>query len=863
MMTVLDRIDALQPWVRGRQSCSVCEKDARWYVAGALEKPVCMDCFLTQLETQLVRTDISHWSWERFSVSLSALGSVRDRLLGLIHFGRFQTVERMPELLVENLGFDSEHPLALFVRQKALEACSYFADSQKIVKTILGVKKFVSWQQKSNMVKVCYGINSSDPKIIGFIEKMADDPSPNVRNHVAGILLKNNKNWAKALCMKLRRDKNPLVREAFDVNRYDREITLNAITDKILARQAQTLKKNRVLEKRGPFYNQTEMAIKGYCDLSLHKKIYALYLSHIPDLLDKKKYRPGKYTPKEPAALKTDTEDACIRLLAAAVSNEPLFKTVLEKLPKEVVTLLYILARECEHCDSRSAERKIAQLMEPESPRDAKHGKKKKMPLHKAVKKDPAYFMFRAERDYTQYHSDTYILSIYHPFRASIKKCLSPPEFAVLHPVAGIKGRVEHIHDAHQETFRQLPAILSFIAQGNLKFAKNGNRVLKGSLKKMAAACGIEEFYAGGDNKLDYLKTQLLADFFCCMSPWKAKDLDDPAVFFKEKINQYFSFENFMPHGSRAFFDHVKRQMREFDSVDDEKIMRENFQKTLVRLVENEWVATRDLAIKVFYDGIELSPFSNHYEFSNLYINTNSRRYGRVDKEYLHNLSILDVLTLPYIRGMMFLMGALGVVDLGYSAPKNSILQQYDKPWFTVYDGLKYVRLSEFGHYLLDKKKVFTQEIRIDSAEIEIDEQKTMLSMFGKDPVRQMVLEAVGQKITGSGYLVNYESFLKDCSTRRDVENKIQFFRDNIAAEPPLIWETFFKQVLARMNPLEQVPAMSVFKVKPDRELLALLTRDSILKKYVIRAEAHHMIVKTSDFSKVKKRLALFGFFIS
>ncbi|HKL82096.1 MAG TPA: hypothetical protein VJ879_06230, partial [Desulfobacter sp.] len=122
---------------------------------------------------------------------------------------------------------------------------------------------------------------------------------------------------------------------------------------------------------------------------------------------------------------------------------------------------------------------------------------------------------------------------------------------------------------------------------------------------------------------------------------------------------------------------------------------------------------------------------------------------------------------------------------------------------------------------------------------------------------------AVGQKITNSSYMVSYASFLKECSTRKDVENKIQFFRDNIIAEPPRIWESFFNEVLARMEPLEQMPAMSVFRVKPDRELLTLLTRDNILKKYVIRAENHHIIVKTSDVSKVKKRLALFGFFIS
>ncbi len=262
-------------------------------------------------------------------------------------------------------------------------------------------------------------------------------------------------------------------------------------------------------------------------------------------------------------------------------------------------------------------------------------------------------------------------------------------------------------------------------------------------------------------------------------------------------------------------------------------------------------------------DGIDFNPFSKAYEFTSLYISRNLPNYSRRDNVYLQKLPTIDILTLPYIKAMMFLMGALGIVELGYSMPENNIFRQYNKPWLTFYDGLKYVRLTGFGSYVIDRKKHFSHDITTQSAEIGINEHKTMLSIFGNDPVKQMALEAVGQQITNSSYMVSYQSFLKDCSTHKDVENKIKFFRDNIIAEPPRIWEVFFNQVLARMNPLEQVPAISVFKVKSDRELLALLTRDNILKKYVIRAENHHIIVKTSDFSKVKKRLALLGFFIS
>jgi len=138
-----------------------------------------------------------------------------------------------------------------------------------------------------------------------------------------------------------------------------------------------------------------------------------------------------------------------------------------------------------------------------------------------------------------------------------------------------------------------------------------------------------------------------------------------------------------------------------------------------------------------------------------------------------------------------------------------------------------------------------------------------MLSIYGEDPIKQMALEAVGQQINGSSYMVNYQSFLKECNTHGDVENKIQFFRDNIAIKPPEIWEDFFTKALGRMNPLEPVPDMAVFRVKPDRELLNLLTRDKILKKYVIRAENHHILLRMADFSPVRKRLAVLGFFIN
>ncbi|NWH06384.1 HEAT repeat domain-containing protein [Desulfobacter latus] len=858
MMALLDQINTMKPWTVGHKRCPVCGKGATLYAA---KSPACRECFLKALEIELIKEDISHWCWERFSLALSSLGTMKDRLLALIHFKAFQNMKGTAELLVENLGFDSDHPLAWYTRQKAYEACVFFGDREKMLKTILSTKKFGSWQQKANMVKVCWDINSESPKVIKFIEQMAADPSPNVRRDVADTILDNEAAWAEKLCDKLRYDKNPLVRDIFERKQDNRETGYNPMPYTRREEAGTTGRAGRVKKQTAP-YSKMEAAISYHCDFSMQNQVYTLYLSHLPDLLGKNKYTEKKYTPKEVAALKENTKDACIRLLAAAVSNDFLFNTILEKLPEEVVKLLYIIAWECEECESRIAEKKLGQLMEKDLPPDTVAGKK--TPLSKSVENDPAYFMFDIVKNYAYYLNDSSSISINYPLLPFIKKRLPPPAFARLAPLTDIKGRVEQVHKDAQDIFRQLPPILSFIAQDNLKFSKNGKNALKGSLKKMANACGIDEFYIDGDNELKYLKTKLLADFFSCISPWKATDLEDLPGFLKTRINQYFSFKEFKGHSSRSMFAHIKRQMEECDSDNAEKNMRNNFKKVLNRLPEEKWIATCDLAMTAFYDGIHFNPFLDGYEFNSLYITRNLPGFSsRRDNVYLQQLPIMDIQTLPYIKAMMFLMGALGIVELGYSAPENTVFRQYNKPWLSIYDGLKYVKLTGFGSYVTGRETRFTPDITTPSAEIEIDEHKTMLSIYGNDPVKQMALAAVGQQITNSTYMVGYPSFLKDCSSRKDVENKIQFFRDNIIAEPPPIWERFFNEVLARMEPLEQVPAMSVFRVKPDRELLTLLTSDNILKKYVIRAENHHIVVKTSDVSKVKKRLALFGFFVS
>ncbi|RLB93691.1 MAG: hypothetical protein DRH26_03275 [Deltaproteobacteria bacterium] len=842
-MSDLYHFNMMQPWFIGHKKCPFCQDIATHFIGNVSGEHACRECYQIYLETQLIRANIKDWAWERFRLALSSLGTMEDRLLALIHYRRFQGVDSVPGFLIENLGFESSHPLSQYVRQKAYEVCVLFTGSQKILETILAMTEYGSWQQKANLVMVAYGIDPSDPKVKQFITHIGNDPSPNVRIYVADTIRKDKTAWARKLFQKLQFDTNPLVREACGGagKNYGRLNPQKKITPKVTP-----------IKKKTPSYSTNEIILLRNFKFELHEKIYDRFLSHIPALLDKKKYSKSAL-----AALKINTKDSCVRLLAAALKNRVLFHTIIEKLPKPVVWLLNILAFEYEQYDFQIAEQKLLQIMENDLSEPVPV-----MPLKKAMKEDPAYFMFKFSRNWSSYTDEPDCIAINTSLYPVIRKLLPILDFGSLVSYSDIKDKVEQIHGDNPAIFRQLPIILSFIAQGNLKFNKKGTKILAGSLKKMAMVCKINEFYGTDVNELSYLKTKLLGEFFSCIPPWKPEDLKDLPGFIKNMISQYFSFTALKSHRSRDIFGHISRQIRDYDSNDQEKEIREDFKELLEQLPKNKWVSIFQLARRAYYDGMDFNPFPEWHEFKKLYFTADAGyRYSFQDKQHVCRSSVFDVLTLPFVKTMMFLLGALGMVDLGYSTPENTIYRKYDKSWLTVFDGLKYVRLTAFGAYVLGGKKSFLIDLPAQRARIEVDEYKTMVSLFGDDPIKRMSLEALGREINRSSFMVTYQSFLRDCHTSGDVKRKIKFFRDNIVKKPPPIWEGFFKEVLTRMEPLAPVQAMAVFRVKPDKALLILLTTDPVLKKMVIRAENYHVVVREADVSKLKKRLVFLGFF--
>ncbi len=866
-MLSLNDINEMKPWINSVKQCPFCQKQAELFNPNENGKEECSSCFHKRVENYLSDRDITEWTWNNFASHLSDSGLMADRLTALIHFKRFQRKKDLPELLIKNLGFVSGHPLDWFVRQKAVETFFQFNDRRKILNILLNFDQYNSWQQKANVALAAYSINPSDVRVEGLVRKMGHDSSPNVRKIVAMFIKGNKEIWAKALLNQLMDDPNPLVREAF-TGGTEGNIAFSS-------QQRYTTKKKKRNKQQDVFYNKVEKLVVDNLNISKnYEKIYDLYLSHLPGLMDKRKYNKKLLND-----LKQNNEISCVRLIAAALTDKALFAAMLEKLPKFVVLLLYVCTYEMQEIDENIIDKKLLSYANGDDSSDqhtavsddigsaenhALSDPAHMMKLSEIIEKDPAFFLFKTENVYLYGYDFSSLIFINYFFRSYVAELLPWPDFITTESLQDISDRVDHIHENSHNILWQLPVILNFILQGHLKYNVNGSKILVASLKKMKKFCGIKEFYDDKNKELVFLKTKILAKFLNCMSPWKPRELENIPDFIKKRLNLYFSFKDFKGFNCRDGLNHIKQKSDYYISYDSEQLVRKNLNKILKLLPGGKWVAVDKLARTAFYSGFDINPFQNMYEFETLYIimQGDSEYYSR-EKAYIQYLFIFDTVILPLIKQMMFLFGAMGIVDLGYSSPENNFYRQFNKSWLTVYDGLKYVRLTDLGSYVICRKTSFKSDVTLKSSEIHIDRNKTILSIYEEDPIKEMILESMGKKINRSSYMVDSRSFLKNCSTARDVKDKIKFFRENISEKPPAVWENFFRDILARINPLHPVVDVVVFRVKHDRKLLSLLSTDQVLKKYIIRGENYHIVVKSSDYSKIKKRLSHLGFFLS
>lgn len=384
--------------------------------------------------------------------------------------------------------------------------------------------------------------------------------------------------------------------------------------------------------------------------------------------------------------------------------------------------------------------------------------------------------------------------------------------------------------------FFELPKI----SKSNLKFLLNMSTSKK-------------EFFDSKESEL--MKTNILASFITgFIEKFDYDNLDNlqllKKLILKTENDTFFVFYNLLFHITGK---------NTINTVDKETLLKND------TLIKSMFFIFREMKQGYWYDFKSILFFINlrnldvdileNVNLDKLYI-TYKNEFGDKERKYFSKNHELDTLfTIPLIKAIFFLFSSLGLFDIKYNKSSNNLN--------LIFDGLKYIKLTELGSYLLGLTDTFDFKIKENSTKIIINDLNLTILVKGKDKTKTLYLTSFAEKISENMYIVTYESFLKKCTSKSDIEVKIKLFKKEVSNNLPKIWNDFFDTLLKRVSNLIEEKDLVIYNLDTmNKELIEIFLKDPIINKLILKVECKRIAIYKADFLKIKKRLEIFGFLI-
>lgn len=535
-----------------------------------------------------------------------------------------------------------------------------------------------------------------------------------------------------------------------------------------------------------------------------------------------------------------------VYLLVSIFENDRLCEKFVEFLPKVVRELLYLLVWEGDQV-LKIAEKKLGCEI-------CEFGKERYGTPEIIVPPMFSLFIFSMD-NYYNFIIDKSGVIIFLP-KAVIKKLKkhipAPPEYNVL--LLDEIERTQYIYNNEESALIELELALNFIKQGFLKYSKTDKPLLAG-IRQMAALLESRGFYENSGKDLEYIKIKLLISLLASIkSPILKQNCESHllskmvlSLFVKAK---YSFFENICFH--------LKSHNRQWELQYENNII-SKIMPIMVQFRVGKWVSVKNIVKYIFLRDIEMFESMNLEAFYIFY--ERNRSYSHKDKLFVGPENNHQLLLGPLIKGIIFLFASFGWLEAAYDLPENEEFQVYNKPYLSIYDGVKYARLTKLGEFVFGISNAYTPPLTTKKEiKITLDENRLLLTINGNDKVTKMIIQDMMEKISDSCFKMTYDIFLKQCKSKEDINGKISLFKKCVQVQLPKIWEDFFNTSLARITPLKLQSGLKIYQLGDDRELLHLFAADKILNKNVLKVEGRCVAIQADKLSLVKKRLEFFGY---
>lgn len=412
-----------------------------------------------------------------------------------------------------------------------------------------------------------------------------------------------------------------------------------------------------------------------------------------------------------------------------------------------------------------------------------------------------------------------------------------------------VPKKTDYIYLGTKHIHNDFSLLLQYARENEIKITKEGRPTIT-SAKKAIKITNLEEFYVDNKATLSTLKT-LISISLINDIPQKKSLHDFEST---EALISYVLKEIYLKPNRNSVFDifyyHKPIYKYNLTSIGVENEIINNLKTFPI----NGWLSFEKV-FNCLQTNCDLRPIEPSIGLAEIYgtlhESRNSKKIKNKYQKYIQE---------PFVKGTFFLFAALGLVDIAYN--KNGEQEAFKGDIVNPYEELKYVRLNEFGAFILGVNDNYASPEEAVNNDLYISSEALVITAGEGNMAAEIILGNYMTKISDTRYITDYERFLSGCESFNDIQTKINRFKKTLNLAFPKNWEMFFEFIIDKTKSIEKQYDYEIYQLKYDLELLRLVSRDEILRDLVMKAENYFIIVEKINVAKFKARLLKFGYFL-
>lgn len=339
----------------------------------------------------------------------------------------------------------------------------------------------------------------------------------------------------------------------------------------------------------------------------------------------------------------------------------------------------------------------------------------------------------------------------------------------------------DYVGNYESEIIENITLLLEMRKTGDIRLGANG-KILKTVFSYFEKNVVVREFYENSrDEEERRMKKELLIRLFSALRIEKIGDNLNPVETLKEIVEKIFSGEAFLEHFkyygnsysinmAKTILSNLKVKLNTYEDEEIEEYLR-GIKYCFEEIAEKNWVTIEDIVKFLFFNAIPIFTYSEEF-IKNILRENEIYPYRNMEQI---NKNVYEFIIFPFTKGIMAIMAVLGVVEIGYNNREGKTYKEHN----SLYNGIKFVRVTELGKYILGINKSYEFEQKESAMELNLSDKELIITASGSDRIKEIVISKIAEKVGENIYKVTNRTLFAGCTKEDDVKAKINSFKKN------------------------------------------------------------------------------------